>query len=196
MIETKDKDYLINYIEEKIKPHTLSDFGKTDVSIWLNKFGLETIIEAIDISYRNYIKIGDDGNPTFGSAANFLSKIGGIAHNNSLSPIDQKLMHIKNICKSKFTYWNNDKATVMLNNYIKALRKNKWNDEQILADLNGETMDVVRESNNWSEFRATIEGWTTSLLNDSTEANSKSFIINNNLKIQKKYKIIKEIGSG
>lgn len=88
MIETKDKDYLINYIEEKIKPHTLSDFGKTDVSIWLNKFGLETIIEAIDISYRNYIKIGNDGNPTFESAANFLSKIGGIAHNNSLSPID------------------------------------------------------------------------------------------------------------
>lgn len=33
MIETKDKDYLINYIEKKIKPHTLSDFGKTDVSI-------------------------------------------------------------------------------------------------------------------------------------------------------------------
>ena len=58
-------------------------------------------------------------------------------------------MHIKNICKSKFQYWNNDKATVMLNNYIKALRKNKWSDEQILVDLNGETMDVVRDSNNW-----------------------------------------------
>lgn len=195
MIETKDKDYLINYIEEKIKPHTLSDFGKTDVSIWLNKFGLEMIIEAIDISYRNYIKLDDD-NPTFDSAANFLSKIGGIAHNNSLSPIDQKLIHIKNICKSKFTYWNNGKATVMLNNYIKALRKNKWNDEQILDDLNGKTMDVVRESNNWSEFRKAIEGWTASLLNDSVEANNKSFIVNNNLKIQKKYKIIKEIGSG
>lgn len=196
MIETKDKDYLINYIEKKIKPHTLSDFGKTDVSIWLNKFGLEMIIEAIDISYRNYIQIGDDGNPTFDSAANFLSKIGGIAYNNSLSPIDQKLMHIKNICKSKFSYWNNDKATVMLNNYIKALRKNQWSDEQILADLNGETMDVVRDSNNWSEFRTAIEGLTNSLLNDSDGANSKSFIINNNLKIQKNYKIIKEIGAG
>ena len=32
MIETKNKDYLINYIEEKIKPYTLSDFGKTDAS--------------------------------------------------------------------------------------------------------------------------------------------------------------------
>lgn len=154
------------------------------------------IIEAIDISYKNYIQIGDDGNPTFDSAANFLSKIGGIAYNNSLSPIDQKLMHIKNICKSKFSYWNNDKATVMLNNYIKALRKNQWSDEQILADLNGETMDVVRDSNKWSEFRTAIEGLTNSLLNDSDGANSKSFIINNNLKIQKNYKIIKEIGAG
>ncbi len=196
MIETKDKDYLINYIEEKISPYKLSDFGKTDISIWLNQFGLKMIIEAVDISYRKYIQVGDDGKPTFESASNFLSKIGGIAHNNSLSPIDQKLMHIKNICKSKFSYWNNDVATVILNDYIKALRKNKWSDEQILADLNGETMDVVRKSNSWSEFRTTIEGWTTSLLNDYAEAESKSFIVNNNLKIQKKYKIIKEIGAG
>ncbi len=57
-------------------------------------------------------------------------------------------------------------------------------------------MDIVRDSNNWTEFRTTIEGWTNSLLNDSTNTNSKSFIINNNLKIQKNYKIIKEIGSG
>lgn len=196
MIETKNKDYLINYIEEKIIPYTLSDFGKTDVSLWINKFGLEKVIEAVDISYNNYITIGFDGKPTSQSVDNFLSKIGGIAHNNSLAPIEQKLMHIKNICKSKFSYWNNDKATVILNNYIKALRKNKWTDEQILEDLNGETMDIVRDSNNWTEFRTTIEGWTNSLLNDSTNTNSKSFIINNNLKIQKNYKIIKEIGSG
>lgn len=196
MIETKNKDYLINYIEEKIIPYTLSDFGKTDVSLWINKFGLEKVIEAVDISYNNYITIGSDGKPTSQSVDNFLSKIGGIAHNNSLAPIEQKLMHIKNICKSKFSYWNNDKATVILNNYIKALRKNKWTDEQILEDLNGETMDIVRDSNNWTEFRTTIEGWTNSLLNDSTNTNSKSFIINNNLKIQKNYKIIKEIGSG
>lgn len=196
MIETKNKDYLINYIEEKIIPYTLSDFGKTDVSLWINKFGLEKVIEAVDISYNNYITIGSDGKPTSQSVDNFLGKIGGIAHNNSLAPIEQKLMHIKNICKSKFSYWNNDKATVILNNYIKALRKNKWTDEQILEDLNGETMDIVRDSNNWTEFRTTIEGWTNSLLNDSTNTNSKSFIINNNLKIQKNYKIIKEIGSG
>lgn len=196
MVETKNKDYLIKYIEEKIKPYTLSDFGKNDVSIWINKFGLEKVIEAVDISYNNYIVIGTDGNPTSQSVDNFLSKIGGIAHNNSLSPIEQKLMHIKNICKSKFSYWNNDKATVMLNNYIKALRKNNWTDEQILEDLNTETMDVVRDSNNWSEFRAAIEGWTNSLLKDNSDSNSKSFIINNNLKIQKNYKIIKEIGSG
>lgn len=196
MIETKNKDYLINYIEEKIKPHTLSDFGKTDVSIWLKNFGLEKVIEAIDISYKNYIQLDDEGKPTYQSAGNFLSKIGGITYNNSLSPIEQKLIHIKNICKSKFSYWNNDKATVMLNNYIKALRKNKWSDEQILSDLNGETMDVVRDSKNWSEFRNTIEGWINSLLNDSSDFNNKSFIVNNNLKIQKNYKIIKEIGSG
>ncbi len=86
----------------------------------------------MDISYNNYITIGSDGKPTSQSVDNFLSKIGGIAHNNSLAPIEQKLMHIKNICKSKFLYWNTDKATVILNNYIKALRKNKWTDAQNL----------------------------------------------------------------
>lgn len=196
MIETKDKDYLIKYIEEKIKPHKLSDFGKTDISLWLNKFGFEKIIEAVDISYMNYIEIDKDGLATFDSASNFLKKIGGIAHNNSLSPIEQKLAHIKNICKAKFSYWDNDKAIVLLNNYIKALRKNEWTDEEILMDLNGETMEVVRESKNWSQFRNAIESWTDSLLNDNVEENNKSFITNNNLKIQKNYKIIKEIGSG
>lgn len=53
----KNKDYLINYIEEKIKPHTLYDFGTTDVSIWLNNFELEKVVEAIDISYKNYIML-------------------------------------------------------------------------------------------------------------------------------------------
>lgn len=190
-----NEEYLIDYIESKIKPYTLSEFGKNDISVLLNQFDLNKLIEAIDISYKNYIKFDEEQLLIKSSVSNFLNKIGGIAHNNSQTPIEQKLRHIKNICNSKFNYWNNDKATTILNNYIRALKKNGWSDDQILDDLNGETMDVVRESNNWTEFRTKIEAWTNSLLKP-TESVVNSFINNNNLRITKNYRIIKEIGSG
>ena len=48
--------------------------------IYLNQ---KNCIEAVDISYNNYIVIGTDGKQTSQSVASFLNKIGGIVHNNS-----------------------------------------------------------------------------------------------------------------
>lgn len=163
----KDLDllYLVEYVEDKIQPYTLNSIGKNNLSVLINEFSIEDLINAIDISYKNYITLDDNGNIDNNSVNTFLNKIGGIAHNNSLSPIEQKVKHIKNYAKNKFAYWNEGVANNIINNYIKALRKNNWIDEQILEDLNKEVMNVVTNSGNWSQWRNQMENWTDDILN-------------------------------
>ena len=190
----EDENKLIEYINNKINPFSLSEFGKNDISVLLQQFDFENLKEAIDISFKNYINFDEDGNITRDSVQLFLSKIGGIAHNNQLPPIDKKIRHIINIGNSKFNYFDFQKANVIMKNYVNALIKSGWSEDEILYDLENETMNEVKNCTNWSQFRTLIEGWTKSLL-DPPEQEIK-LITNNNLKIEKNYEVIKTIGSG
>lgn len=185
---------LIEYINNKIEPFSLSEFGKNDISVLLQQFDFENLKKAIDISFKNYITFDEDGNITKNSIHIFLDKIGGIAHNNSLSPIEKKIRHIINICKTRFNYFDNIKANIIMANYVETLGKNGWSDEEILYDLENETMNKVKDCSNWTQFRNLIEGWTESLLKPTKK--DEKLISNNNLKIEKKYEVIKEIGAG
>ena len=55
-------------------------------------------------------------------------------------------------------------------------------------------MNEVKKCSNWTQFRTLIEGWTNSLLKPPKQ--EEQLITNNNLKIEKKYEIIKNIDSG
>lgn len=160
-----DVNYVIQYIEDKIKPYSLNEIGKSNISVLLAEFDVEVLLNAIDISFKNYISLDKDSNIEKDSVELFINKIGGIAHNNSLSSIEQKVRHIKNYAKSKFSYWNDGTAQSIINQYIKALRKAEWSEEQILDDLSNEVMTVVSESSNWSQWRERMEGWTEDILN-------------------------------
>lgn len=186
MKQESDVIYLINYIENKISPYTLNEMGKNDISVLLSEFDTETLIEAIDISYKNYIVLDSEGKITGESINDFMQKIGGIAHNKTLSPIEQKLRHIKNYARSKFAYWNEGTANDILNRYIKALKKNNWSNEQILEDLNTEVMSVVNNSGNWSQWRAQLEDWIEEILNWDSE--NENIINNQTILPEKLYK--------
>ena len=69
-------------------------------------------------------------------------------------------------------------------NYVETLGKNGWSDEEILYDLENETMNKVKDCSNWTQFRNLIEGWTESLLKPTKK--DEKLISNNNLKIEKK----------
>ena len=165
MSKDLDFNYLVEYVEDKIQPYTLNKIVKNNLSVLINEFCMEDLINAIDISYKNYIELDENGDIDNNSINTFLSKIGGIAHNNTLSPIDKKINHIKSYARNKFSYWNEGVANNIINNYIKALRKNDWNDEQILENLNKEVMNVVTNSGNWSQWQNQIENWTEDILN-------------------------------
>lgn len=165
MSKDADLNYLVEYVEDKIQPYTLNKIGENDLSVLINEFSMEDLIKAIDISYKNYIELDENGDIDNNSINTFLSKIGGIAHNNSLSPIDKKVNHIKNYAKNKFSYWNEGVANNIINDYIRALRKNNWIDKQILEDLDKEVMNVVTNSRNWSQWCNQMENWTEDILN-------------------------------
>lgn len=186
MKQESDLIYLINYIENKISPYTLNEIGKNDISVLLSEFDAEILIDAIDISYKNYIILDNEGKITGESINEFMQKIGGIAHNKTLSPIEQKLKHIKNYARNKFTYWNEATANDILNKYIKALKKNNWSNEQILEDLNTEVMSVVNNSGNWSQWRAQLENWIEEILNWDCE--NENIINNETILPEKLYK--------
>lgn len=195
MARKNDLDSIVNYIHTKIMPITLSERGKSKISNLLNQFKKEELRNAIDIGYEVYVHFDENGEPTRDSVSNFLDKIGGIAHNNSLSPIDQKLRHLKNIGKKNFNYWDEKKATSILNNYVRALRYKGWSDDDILNDLNNEAFERASECDNWSQWRNLFESWTESLLSPSTQAKEENDD-ENKLLINKEYEIVEEIGSG
>lgn len=123
MSKDSDLNYLIEYVEDKIQPYTLNKILKNNLSVLINEFCIEDLINAIDISYKKYIELDENENIDNNSIHTFLSKIGGIAHNNSLSLIDKKVNHIKNYAKNKFSYWNEGIANNIINDYIRALKK-------------------------------------------------------------------------
>lgn len=56
---SKDVNYLVEYVEDKIKPYTLNKIGENDLSVLINEFSMEDLIKAIDISYKNYIELDE-----------------------------------------------------------------------------------------------------------------------------------------
>lgn len=69
---------MIEYINNKINPFSLSEFGKNDISVLLQQFDFECLKEAVDISFKNYIRFDENGDITRDSIQLFLGKIGGM----------------------------------------------------------------------------------------------------------------------
>jgi hypothetical protein len=149
---------IASYINSKMQPWSVKEGFKTFIQKWLKKFELQDILDAIDISASKYLRF-EDGDATDESAEDYLNKIGGILHNKNLSPIQQKLSYIKGIARNRFNYWDDRKGSIILSNYIQALKKH-WNDERILDDLNKEVEVETKNANNWTQWRDRIEDWT------------------------------------
>ena len=146
-------------IQEKISPYILNERGKADISQLARQYPYELLLECIDIGVSSYFRYDKEGQLTRESAKTFLSKLGGIAYNKSRSPIDQEIYHLKNKGKRQFTYWNSSRADDLLHEYVDALRRYGWNESMILSDLRGESVRMMNNSLNWSQWIGTLENW-------------------------------------
>lgn len=151
-------------INQKIQPYSLNEKGRAGIARLANKFPYDYLVECINIGVSTYFRYDNDGNLTENSVSEFLNKLGGIAFNKSRSPIDQEISHIINVGKTKFSYWNKDRALQILNDYVNELRIH-WSDNAILNDLQGETIQLMNRSRNWTNWIAGMEKWISDVKN-------------------------------
>ena len=146
-------------INERISPYSLNDIGKADISRIVRQYPYELLLECIDIGVSNYFKYDEKGCLTKESVDTFLNKIGGIAYNKSRTPVEQEIYHLKNKGNYKFSYWNSQRADDLLHDYVQALYSQGWSENMVLDDLRGDSALMMNKSNNWSDWRSTIEQW-------------------------------------
>lgn len=154
---------VVDYIEEKIDNISLNANGIKRISSLTKKYEFADILESVDLSAEKYIHYDHDGDVTHESAENFINKIGGILANKNKSPIEQKASYIKGICRNRFGYWNPTTGSIILNQYISALRDHGYGEEEILNDLENEVMPKTKQARNWTEWKNLIEQWTADI---------------------------------
>lgn len=145
-------------ISERISPYSLNEKGQADIARLVKQYPYELLKECIDIGVASYFRYDENGELTQLSVNDFLNKLGGIAFNKSRSPIDQEISHLVSIGKMKFSYWNKNRASQLLHNYVKELRS-YWSETDILEDLKGDTARLMGNSKNWSHWTASMEQW-------------------------------------
>jgi len=158
-LDTDTTDMVIDYIENKIDQFTLAESGSQSISKLTKKYDLADILESIDISAKKYLHYDNDGALSKESAEEFITKIGGILVNKNRPPIEQKVSYIKGICRNRFSYWNPQSGSIILNDYIKALSDYGWSEDKIISDLENELIPKTKSCKNWSEWRDLLAKW-------------------------------------
>lgn len=145
-------------INEKIRPFSLNEKGRADIARLTTQYSYDILKECIEIGVAKYFRYDEDGKLSQDSVNNFLNKLGGIAHNKSLPPIEQEILRLKNKGKYTLRYWRDDIADQILHNYVKALRV-YWTEQQVVEDLKGDTTRLMNSSGNWSTWTSRMKHW-------------------------------------
>jgi len=152
------------YVEAKIEPFTISEHGENNLRNHLRKYGVNEVLDAVDASAATYLKFSNTEGLLKESVERFLDKLGGVLFVRRLSPVEQKLMHIKNNAKKNLDDYNPRKASIILKEYVSALR-NYWNysDEQIINDLDNDLIPHLDKEYDWDDWTSFIESWIASI---------------------------------
>ena len=160
------------YVEAKIEPLTISEHGENNLRNHLRKYGVNEVLDAIDASATTYLKFSNTEGIVKESVEKFLDKLGGVLFVRRLSPIEQKLMHIKNNAKNSLAYYDPRKSAILLQEYVAVLR-NYWNysDDKIIKDFDSELIPNLSKAYNWTEWTSLIESWIESIKKKSNNTN-------------------------
>ena len=145
-------------INEKIYPFSLNEKGRADVARLTTQYSYNILKECIEIGVAKYFRYDNNGSLLKESVDNFLNKLGGIAHNKSLPPIEQEILRLKNKGKYTFSYWRDDIADQILRDYVKTLRAH-WTEQMVVEDLKGEAFRLISSSGNWSTWTSIMKHW-------------------------------------
>lgn len=162
-IESTNFEDLVQYIEDKIPGRHINQHGLNRLNNLYKKHGYALLIDCVDISTEKYLKYDDNGIPTQDSVEVFFDKIGGIAHNKSLSPLDQKVRYVLNYGNKAFNYWKENDAKILLKQYVYAMKRLGYDDDEIIDDLNDRVVLLIDDTGNWSRWYNAMQELTESL---------------------------------
>jgi len=160
---------VIEYIESKIRPYTINDFGKKKLERVINKYVLEEVLEAVTVAETRYLRYGDDEVLERSSVDNFITKITGILVNSKRSPVDQKVAYIIGICRNRFDYWNHKVGASLLKKAQLAMSNDGRTDESVLEVLTDTLQPMALESRNWTQWKGKIEYFLETLESQPVE---------------------------
>lgn len=160
---TVQETSFIKYINERIAPYHLTPSAENKAILLLKKHSLELLIECVDISLANYVSYDNMGKPIQSTINIAIDKIGGIAHNKSLSPIEKEIAHICNTGSKAYNYWDDKKAKALLHQYVKHLSKH-WSELDIIHDLKTEVMDLFATKSSSSQWYSQIDHWIDNII--------------------------------
>ena len=159
-LDEKQLSVLEEDINRRLKVVCISDYFKNELKKLLKKYGLEKMLDSIDLSASQYLK--DVQNKSHRD--NFLNKISGIARNISLPAIDQKINYMSGYVSKSFgvPYW---KVKQEISLYCEVLR-NCWgySDDAIILDLENDLNSLFKRAGSWAVFSGAIDAW----INDIT----------------------------
>lgn len=162
-IESTSFEDLVQYIADKIPGRHINQHGLNRLNNLYKKHGYALLIDCVDISTEKYLKYDDNGIPTQDSVEVFFDKIGGIAHNKSLSPLDQKVRYVLNYGNKAFNYWKENDAKILLKQYVYAMKRLGYDDDEIIDDLNDRVVLLIDDAGNWSRWYNAMQELTDSL---------------------------------
>lgn len=152
-------EMLEEYVNSKINPFVLNEIGKNTLSQLVKKYPTDRILDGIDETASKYLQYNQEG-VEHDSVELFMEKIGAIIHLKGMPHVDQKLAYVKGIGRNRFSFWDNQAASIVLNTYVTACRNYGWDDTRILNDLEKEVIPLTKEAKNWSGWKNSLESWT------------------------------------
>jgi len=154
-----------DYWASMMQPYSLNENGLKSLEKLMKKFSVEEVLEGIEIATEKYIKFDEEGNITKESVEDAFNKVGGICTLKNMPETNQKMAYVKGIGRNRFSYWDNKKGSIILQNYVQALRDYGWTEQQIIDDIENEVTPKTKEAKNWSEWRNILEQWTDDVNN-------------------------------
>lgn len=114
-IEEDEAQKAVDYWDDKISVYDmyLNDVGYGIVRKLVKKHGVLQVLDAMDISADKYIDCAESANGA-------LNKVGGILYLRNAPDHTKAMSYIKGICRNKFNYFDNKRASISLNIYYQS----------------------------------------------------------------------------
>lgn len=150
---------IIEYTNLKIAPYSLSNAGENEIKNFIDKFPAHQILDGIDEAFSKNVIFDKDGIRKESIEA-FLNKMPNFIAVMGMPPVRKKILYIRGIARNRFSYWDEEKGTILLEDYVKALEDYGWSVQEILRDLENEIQTRTKRAKNWSEWKNLLQSWT------------------------------------